>query len=300
MKNNFENYLNSNKDYDYQRKADLKAHCWYQIGGPADYLIYPKNRNQLRELISICAGEDIPYFLLGSGANLLISDAGFRGVVIKLNRYFNQLERLETEVSAAAGVELDKLVLFCEENGLAGMAELSGIPGTVGGALSMNAGTDSGVIGDVVKEVEVLENSLKYSFLKKAEIGFGYRSAPLLQNKIIISCKLEMKAGDPSQLKRIRQAQLLKRKTKQPLNCPSCGSVFKRPPGNYAGKLIEEAGLKGYRYGNAQISPKHAGFIVNLGNATAAEVKFLMDKIQEEVYKKFSVKLEPEVRFLGF
>ncbi|MFC1887389.1 UDP-N-acetylmuramate dehydrogenase [Candidatus Cloacimonadota bacterium] len=300
MKRELNKFLNKQLGYDFLINADLKEHCWYRIGGPADYVVYPKDDLQLSEILQACLDSNEPYFILGSGANLLISDNGFRGVIIKLTRYFNKIELEGNTVTVGAGVNLDRLVLFCEENGLAGVAELAGIPGTLGGALTMNAGTDKGVISDVVVDVNLLDPKLNCMTYKNEQIGFGYRTATLLQDKVICGCRLKLIAGDRQELQEIRLSQLKIRKEKQPLQYPSCGSVFKRPPGNYAGKLIEEAGLKGFRYGNAQISEKHAGFIVNLGNAKASDVKFLIDKIEEEVFEQFSIRLEPEVRLLGF
>jgi len=293
-------HLKQTAGIEYQINAVLKNYCWYRIGGEADLLVYPNNKEQLTELITVCLNTDTPYFIMGSGANILISDNGFRGVVIKLSKCFADIEKDGNIVSVGAGVQLDRLVLFCEEYGLAGMAELAGIPGTLGGALTMNAGTDKGVIGDFASEVDVIDTDLNCATLENARIGFGYRSAPLLQDKIICRSRLTLEEGNSITLKEIRLKQLQLRKERQPLNYPSCGSVFKRPPGDFAGRLIEAAGLKGFRYGNAQISDKHAGFIVNLGNARAEDVKYLMDKIQDDVYKKFNVKLEPEVRLLGF
>jgi len=164
----------------------------------------------------------------------------------------------------------------------------------------MNAGTDNGVIGDVVKKVKIIDENLNFTDLSGDNIDFGYRSAPQLQNQVIYECLFRFQIGDSAKLMEIRAAQLKIRKEKQPLDHPSCGSVFKRPPGNFAGKLIEEAGLKGLIYGNAQVSAKHAGFIINLGSAKASDIKYLIDKIEAVVYNKFDILLEPEVRFLGF
>jgi UDP-N-acetylmuramate dehydrogenase len=300
MYNEFEHKLRQNIKCEFIKEAVLADHCWYRIGGPADFLVFPGDIVQLRKILITCRELNVPYYVIGSGANLLIHDSGFRGVIIKLKGSFEEIALEANIVSAGAGTELKEIIRFCEKRELAGMAELAGIPGTLGGALTMNAGTDKGVIGDIVKEVSIITSDGKIVNYESNQIDFGYRSVPQLQGKLICFCQLALTSGNKQEIREIRLKQLQIRKEKQPLSYPSCGSVFKRPPGNFAGKLIEEAGLKGLRYGDAQISEKHAGFIVNLGSAKAVEVKYLMDKVQEVVFSRFGIQLEPEVQLLGF
>lgn len=295
-----EYFLKHKFEGDFLINEPLTNHTWYKIGGPVDFLVYPKNLIDLKNILSFCLTGQIPVYFLGLGANILVNDPGLRGVIIKLSGYFNFIEKSGDLLKVGAGTRLQDLIIFCEKNELGGLEYLSGIPGTVGGALIMNAGIDKGVISDVVEEVLCLDIDFNELNLKKSEISFGYRSAPELQDKIIFSCFLKFTHQDEEKLRKIRLEQLEKRRKTQPVEYPSCGSVFKRPPGYFAGKLIEDAGLKGFRKGDAMISDKHAGFIVNLGQAKAKDVKYLIDKIQDVVLEKFNVLLEPEVRFLGF
>lgn len=299
-KQELQRYLDRCMAGDYVMDEPLSLHTWYRIGGPADFFVYPPHFEALVNLLRYCKKYDIPTSMLGEGANVLASDDGYRGVIINLTKHFGTITRDGTyEVKAEAGVILHDLVLFCEKQQLGGLECLAGIPGTVGGALIMNAGAHRGEIGDRVKEVYLLDQHLEQITVEKSHIHFNYRNVPELHDRILLGCTMTL-AHEPTSILKTRRIELLKeRAAKQPLEYPSCGSVFKRPPGYYVGKMVEESGLKGLRHGDAMISEKHGGFIVNLGKAKASHVLYLIEKIKEEVYTRYQVQLEPEVRFIG-
>lgn len=278
----------------------LNNHTWYKIGGAAAVLCSPESEDSLIGLLKRCRELEVDYFILGDGANVLVSDAGFKGVIITLKDSLNKCFIHEKTLFAEAGAYLNDVILLAQDNGLAGLESLSGIPGTVGGALYMNAGIDRGNIGDVVDKVIILNDDFEMETLEAKDIDFGYRNVPQLKNKIILATLLKMKSSNYEELSKFRGELLKKRAEKQPLECPSCGSVFKRPDGFFVGKMVQDLGLKGFRIGGAEISDKHAGFIINKGNATAADVMAVIDKIKEEVFNEYKVELETEVKFLGF
>ena len=293
-------YLKSNFNGDYFQNEPLSLHTWYEVGGPADYLLYPSNNYQLTELLKISNLLKIDTFVIGEGANLLVCDKGFRGTIIKLSKHFRNISIQDEYVTCDAGVILSDLILYCETKSMGGLEYLSGIPGTVGGALIMNAGTHDAEICNCVEEVYLMNEMLETIKLKKNQIDFGYRSAPQLQNTVITGCKLKLSYKSERKLKKIRTTQLKRRASKQPLNYPSCGSVFKRPANNYVGKMVEDLGLKGLRHGKAMISDKHGGFIVNTGGAKADDIVYLIKVIEEKVFDNYSINLEREVKLLGF
>ncbi len=296
----FEKRLLETMQCDLSKDISLCDHTWYKTGGKTDFLIYPHNEEELKQILILCDELEIPKFILGGGANVLVSDNGFRGVIIKLSRYLNTMVCKNNQIEVEAGADLQQLIIYCEGCSLGGLQYLSGIPGTVGGALMMNAGTDKGEIGNVVTSVKVIDpqfNTISYS---ADQIDFCYRYVPQLEDKVILSSILTLTPQPEDELKTIRRELISLRKKKQPLEYPSCGSVFKRPKGNYAGKLIDDLGLKGLRQGDAIVSEKHAGFIVNLGKATSTDIKILIDKVQKLVMQHYGIMLEPEVRFLGF
>ncbi len=284
----------------YLRDEPLARHTWYRIGGPADILAYPASVEDLYHVLQHCRALDVPICMLGEGANLLVSDSGYRGVMISLARHLTDMRVNDTQVTVQAGTLLKDVIEFCEHHSLGGLQGLSGIPGTMGGVLTMNAGANRGEIGDCVTTVSVLNSTLDAVELKREQIAFGYRSAPELQHAYILGCTLQLTCDDEERLRQFRLRQIAEREAKQPLDCPSCGSVFKRPAGFYVGKMVEELGLKGFRYGDAMIAEKHGGFIVNCGNATAAQVLYLIRKVQDAVATRYHVELEPEVRLIGF
>jgi len=292
--------LKQSIEADFCENEPLARHNWYKTGGSADLLVYPHNQKSLKKLIALIKREKINFTIIGDGANLLVSDFGFRGIVIKLKRYFNQIKLKDLQLEAGAGALLDEIISFCVNKGLGGLEYLSGIPGTIGGALIMNAGTDNGVISDMLIHVRCIDEDNQFIQIGNKDITFAYRSAPELKDKVILSACFELKKNSVKALKKIRDDRLICRRNNQPLEFPSCGSVFKRPVGHYASKLIDELGLKGYRYKNAMVSKKHAGFIVNLGGATSSDILRVMKEVQKRVYEEVGIKLEPEVKFIGF
>lgn len=293
-------YLEKNFAGEYLLNEPLSSHTWYRIGGPADFFVYPQHTEDLVALLHQCQTLDVQTYFIGEGANVLVNDTGYRGVIINLTRHFAEISQENTVMTVDSGVLLKDLILFSENHSLGGLECLSGIPGTIGGALIMNAGTHCGEIGDTVIEVCLLNENLETVTIPAEQISFMYRSTPELQGKPLLGCKVKLHYEDRSLLQETRLALLAERSAKQPLEYPSCGSVFKRPAKHYVGKLVQDLGLKGFRYGDAMISEKHGGFIVNLGHAKASHVRYLIKKIQNDVYTHYGVELEPEVRFLGF
>ena len=277
----------------------LDKRTTYRIGGPAKLLVCPRDIDDLCRLHDLINEHGVPKFVLGGGANVLISDKGVAGVVVHLS-HFDELVFEGSCVRAGAGLILDELIVACLRRGLAGLERLSGIPGTVGGALRMNAGAFDSEISDHLVLAEMLDYQGRFRRLEKPQVGFDYRKAPTLKESYILGARFDLPSGDKEQLFIIRQEILAKRREKQPWQYPSAGSVFKRPPGRYAGKLIEDAGLKGKTLGRAQISAKHAGIIVNLGGAKASDVLGLIRMAQHEVRRQFNVELELEQELVGF
>ena len=278
----------------------LKKHTTYQVGGPATAMFFPKSKEKLQEIVISCNDNGIPFFILGGGSNILVHDDGLDQIVIKLNKCCSDITQMGSQIYAGAGVLVSHLVRFCEEHRLAGLDFMSGIPGTVGGALRMNAGAFVGEIGDRVTEIEVMSQDGQFLTIPVEEAGFGYRRADNLGDKIILGCNLKLDKGNQAVLVEARREYLKERSVKQPLDYGSCGSVFKRPPGDYAGSLIEKAGCKGMKIGGAMVSPKHANFIINYQNATARDIFQLIQKVQGIVYHKFKIWLELEVKLIGF
>lgn len=279
--------------------ALMKEHINFEVGGPADILLIPSKVEQIIESIKICKENNIPYFVMGNGSNLLVKDGGIRGVVIKLTGLTN-LEVNEEEIKADCGVMLKELSDKALENSLTGLEFACGIPGSVGGAVFMNAGAYNGEIKNVIKEAQVITSSGEIVTLSKDELELGYRTSKVMKdNSIVINATFKLEKGNKEEIKETIDDLTQKREEKQPLEYPSAGSTFKRPEGFFAGKLIEDAGLRGYRVGDIMVSDKHCGFVVNVGKGTAEEVHMLMEHVEQTVYEKFGVMLEPEVRFLG-
>jgi UDP-N-acetylmuramate dehydrogenase len=279
---------------------ELKNHTTYKVGGPAAVLCLPADREELHDIIRTCDARLVPLFILGSGSNILVHDRGLEKVVVKLDRCCSELHHSNGKLYAGAGTLVSDVVKYCEENQLAGLDFMSGIPGTVGGALRMNAGAFEGEIGDRVIHIDAMSYQGEILKISAKDAGFGYRRAAYLVDKIMLGCMMQLGPGLRNSLEKTRKNYLKKRAAKQPLDYGSCGSVFKRPPGNYAGTLIEQAGCKGKQVGGAMVSPKHANFIINYRNATAYDIYNLITQVQEIVYKKFNVWLELEVKLVGF
>jgi len=282
------------------RDEPMKVHTSFKIGGPADFFVVPTCVESLVSTIKLCSKEKIPYYIIGNGSNLLVSDKGFRGVIVQIYKNFNEVRIVGDRVSAQAGVLLSKLSKQIYEASLEGFEFASGIPGTLGGAVFMNAGAYGGEMKHILEDVTVITHQGDLINLPKEALALDYRSSILQQEDYVaISATLKLKKGDQAFIKSTLEQLSHKRKTRQPLEIPSAGSTFKRPEGYYAGKLIMDSGLKGYSIGGAQVSEKHCGFVVNKGNATAKDVILLMEHIRLIVKEKFGVELEPEVKLLG-
>jgi UDP-N-acetylmuramate dehydrogenase len=285
---------------DFQQNVPLADKTTFRIGGRAHRYCEPPGPEEIAAAVMRASKDALPLLVLGKGSNVLVSDRGWPGLVINCGR-FTKVEWDGDRVTAQAGVPLDSLVRNAVKRGYAGMEELSGIPGSVGGAVIMNAGAFSTSIADTLQQATYLDIDKRQTVTApKNELALGYRTS-ILQKKraIVLSAQFRLRQGATAELEDQRGALLAKRRGSQPLDLPNCGSVFKRPVAGYAGALIEKAGLKGFRYGNAEISSKHANFIVNLGNATASDVRHLIVVAQKTVYEKSGILLEPEVVFAG-
>lgn len=278
----------------------MKKHTTFRIGGPADYYLCPHSTEELQKILQICRENKLEFFILGNGSNLLVSDKGYRGVVIQLWKNFSDIETEDNTITVKAGALLSKVAAEALEESLTGMEFASGIPGTMGGAVMMNAGAYGGEMKDIIREVTVLTREGELLTLSKEEMNSGYRTSVVKEKGyVVISAVLQLRKGDREEIRKVMDELKERRVTKQPLDMPSAGSTFKRPEGYFAGKLIMDAGLRGFSVGGAQISEKHCGFVVNKGDATAADVLGLIGEVQKRVQEKFGVALEPEVKFLG-
>ena len=279
----------------------MSSHTTFRIGGPADLFIIPRKVTEIALLTEALRRYSMPYFILGNGSNLLVSDRGFRGAVIQIDRNLQNIETEGTAIRAEAGALLSQLALKAREASLTGLEFASGIPGTLGGACVMNAGAYGGEIGDVLKNVTILDENGEVRTISAQEMLPGYRCSRIqLEPWIVLGAELCLTPGDPAQIRARMDELREKRTTKQPLEYPSAGSTFKRPEGHFAGALIDEAGLRGFRIGGAQVSEKHCGFVVNRGGAIAEDVLRLIRHVQNVVEQKSGIRLEPEIRMLGF
>ena len=278
----------------------MKLHTTFRIGGPAEVFVMPGNLEEVQRILEICRTEDLPYFILGNGSNLLVSDRGYRGVVIQLDRNFGEVKVEGTEIHASAGALLSTIAVAARRASLTGFEFAGGIPGTLGGAVVMNAGAYGGEMKDVLRKVMVMDQNGKVFEIPAEELQMGYRTSIIkTAGYIVLGAVLSLKEGNLEEIKMLTRKLSEQRTSKQPLEYPSAGSTFKRPEGYFAGKLIMDSGLRGYRVGGAQVSEKHCGFVINTGDATAEDVCGLMKHVTETVYAKFGVTLEPEVKFLG-
>ena len=278
----------------------MASHTTFRIGGPADYFVMPQTAKELAEVLKLCKEETMPYFILGNGSNLLVGDKGFRGVVIQLYKNFDGIQIDGTTVTAKAGAMLIRVAKEAAKAGLTGLEFASGIPGTIGGAMVMNAGAYGGEMKDVVTAVTVLTKDGEIKTLTGEEMNFRYRGSVVEdEGYIVLESVMELKNGNPEEIQLRIEELSIQRKTKQPIEYPSAGSTFKRPEGYFAGKLIQDSGLRGYQVGGAQVSEKHCGFVINAGGATAADVMQLMQDVSDKVNAQFGVTLEPEVKRIG-
>lgn len=282
----------------YQQEP-MKKHTTFRVGGPADLYVCPK-RQELPEILKLAKKHDLPVTIIGNGSNLLVGDKGIRGLVIEVGAQMRTLEVEGTVLRVQAGALLSQVAAKAAAAGLGGMEFAAGIPGSIGGAVTMNAGAYGGEMKDILQQVTVFTPACEEKVLSREELQLSYRHSCIPENSfLVLEAELSLTPA-PEQEIRAKMAELReKRIEKQPLEFPSAGSTFKRPEGYFAGKLIMDAGLRGYTVGDAQVSEKHCGFVINRGNATAAEIVQLMKDVQERVKKQFGVTLEPEVKMIG-
>jgi UDP-N-acetylmuramate dehydrogenase len=278
--------------------APLAEYTSFRIGGPAMFLAVPSDREDLRAALAFARSEGLTVHLLGGGSNTLVRDGGLRGIAIRLDG-FQSLERCGDTVVAGAGVRISRLLAFCCRQGLSGLEILSGVPGTVGGAVWGNAGAWGGQTADPLSEVEILTAAGDTQVLPRAAIPFRYRASGLPVGSVVVQASFALAPGDPTTIRRRISGYLVRRNASQPVEFRSAGSIFKNPPGDYAGRLVELAGLKGTRIGNAMISAKHGNYIVNLGGARAADVLALVRLAQERVRATAGIDLDLEIKVVG-
>lgn len=278
----------------------MKKHVSFRVGGPADILVRPINEEQLKEILLYIKSEEIPYLIIGNGSNLLVRDGGIRGVVVELSDNFSDFKIDGNKIEIKAGALLSRIGNAALREELKGFEFASGIPGTFGGALAMNAGAYGGEIKDIVKTVKVMDKDGNILELSNEEMHFGYRRSTIVEKGYVaLSAVVELEKGNYDDIKATMDDLRDRRTSKQPLNFASAGSTFKRPEGYFAGKLIQDSGLKGLSIGDAQVSEKHSGFVINRGNATAKELLDLMFAVKSTVNAKFGVMLEEEVKIVG-
>ena len=278
----------------------MKNHTTFRVGGPAEFFVMPRSAEEVKKVIDLCRRESFPYYIIGNGSNLLVSDQGYRGVVLQIYKEMSYIEIEENVVVAQAGALLSAIANKALENGLTGFEFAAGIPGTLGGACVMNAGAYGGEMKDVLEEVTVLTEEGEVLIIPKENLELGYRISIIARKGyIVLEARIQLREGEKEAIKSLMEELKDKRVSKQPLEYPSAGSTFKRPEGYFAGKLIQDAGLRGFSVGGAQVSEKHCGFVINRENATAADVAELMRQVSARVEEEFGVKLEPEVKRLG-
>lgn len=277
---------------------EMKKHTTFKIGGKADAFIKAKSVGEIRQILEFCKNNGADCFIMGNGSNLLVGDNGIRGVVMQIDMTGCEIDG--EKVTAQSGILMSSLAKKILAAELSGFEFASGIPGTLGGGIFMNAGAYGGELKDIIEEVTYIDEDNKIKTAKQPELDFGYRHSMFSDRQcVILSCVMNLKKGNPEEIKAKMADFTQRRNEKQPVNMPSAGSTFKRPEGYFAGKLIQDAGLMGYSIGGAQVSEKHAGFVVNKGGATASDVMKLIEHIQKTIKEKFDVTLEPEIRLIG-
>lgn len=278
----------------------MKNHTSFKIGGPADVVIIPKDENQIVEAITLLRENNINFFIMGNGTNLLVKDGGLRCAVIKINEGLNKVHIGDNKIYCEAGALLTAVSKGVARKNLTGMEFANGIPGTIGGAVTMNAGAYGGEMKDIISKVRAIDKDNNIKEYSNSEMNFRYRGSRVLdEDLIVLSVELELESGDPVKIEEVMRDLTYKRTSKQPLELPSGGSTFKRPVGYFAGKLIEDSGLRGLRHGGAQISEKHCGFVVNVENASCKNVLELIRIVQKTVRDNYDVELETEIKLIG-
>ena len=279
----------------------MSRHTTFRIGGPASVFVTPKSEKDLVTAIEICRSQDAPYFILGNGSNLLVSDQGYDGVVVHIGSDLRDISVEGTEITAKTGAMLSQVAHAALAHGLTGMEFAAGIPGSLGGACIMNAGAYGGEMSQILVGVRALDDKGQIVELAADQLELGYRHSIMMEKQyVVLGARIHLEKGDPEKIQAQMDDLKEKRIAKQPLEYPSAGSTFKRPEGAFAGKLIMDAGLRGFRIGDAMVSEKHCGFVVNAGKATAEDVCGVISHVQQVVMEKYGKELEPEIRFLGF
>lgn len=282
-----------------RENEDMSLHTTFRAGGRANLFLTPSPQN-IAALIKYLKQEGTEYYVIGNGSNLLVKDSGYDGAVICIGTQFEDCMAEGTSITAGAGAKLSKIAALACRKGLKGFEFASGIPGTLGGAVTMNAGAYGGEMSQVLKSVKVLDENGNILNLKNDELNLGYRHSIVMDKSyVVLEAVINLENGQSDEIRKVMDELALKRKEKQPLEYPSAGSTFKRPEGYFAGKLIMDAGMSGKSIGGAQVSEKHCGFLINKGGATASDIIALMDYVSDTVYNKFGVRLEPEVKILG-
>ena len=278
----------------------MKKHTTFRVGGNADYFVMPQNAEEVKNIVGLCKEAQMPYYILGNGSNLLVGDKGYRGVIIQIYKEMNGIRVEGDKVKAQAGALLSRVGTAALEAELTGFEFAAGIPGTVGGAVVMNAGAYGGEMKDIIANATVLTQDGKIVTINKEDLELGYRTSVIAKKSyVVLEAEYLLQKGDKEAIRARMDELKVQRVTKQPLEYPSAGSTFKRPEGYFAGKLIQDAGLRGFRVGGAEVSDKHCGFVINKDQATAADIRELMQQVSDRVMQEFGVKLEPEVKTLG-
>ncbi|MEJ8752719.1 UDP-N-acetylmuramate dehydrogenase [Lagierella sp. ICN-221743] len=278
----------------------MKNHTTFKIGGPCDVLIMPNTTEQILNALKLVKENDLVYMVIGNGSNLLVSDQGIRKVIIKLHKNFSKITLDGSKITSQAGATLKEIADFALENSLQGFEFASGIPGDLGGAATMNAGAYGGEMKDVLESVKVIDKDLNVLEIDAKDMNLRYRNSRVQdEGLIVLEAVINLNKGEYDKIKAYQDELTFKRDSKQPLEYPSAGSTFKRPEGYYAGKLIDDCALRGYRYKDAMVSEKHCGFVINAGDANCEQVLYVINHVKEVVYEKFGVNLEPEVRIIG-
>lgn len=282
-----------------KQKESMAKHCTFRCGGEAEIYIAPGSIEELIQVIEVCRESNYPYMVIGNGSNILVRDEGYQGAIIEINNRISSIDVIGEEIVADAGAKLSAVAITAYENDLAGFEFAHGIPGNVGGAVVMNAGAYGGEMKDVIQWVKVLNNAGEIETIEAKDLELGYRTSVIAKKSmIVLQMCIGLQIGSMGEIGEIMQVLMEKRRFKQPLEYPSAGSTFKRPQGYFAGKLIEDAGLRGYRVGGAMVSEKHCGFVINYDHATATDVLQLINDVKAKVREQFGVELEPEVKII--
>lgn len=299
MNSIYEELCNFTDKKNIYENEDMKSHVTFRAGGKARYFVTPESNEELGKLISYVSNNNIKYFVMGNGSNLLFKDEGFDGVVIKIGKPFSEIRVNGDEIYCGAGALLSKVASAAYDNSLTGFEFAAGIPGFIGGAVAMNAGAYGGEFKDVVVKVFAVDSDGKNVEFDNSQMEFGYRTSAIQNNNYIVTGALiKLRNGNKTEILEEMNRLMTARKEKQPLEFPSAGSTFKRPEGYFAGKLIMDAGLRGYSVGDACVSEKHCGFVINKGNATASDIIKLIENVSDIVFEKFGVRLETEVKII--